>query len=362
MAPGVYRAVLIGLVLAGAAAAGLAALAAALAMAGERAGTGWLVALAGLAGLALIALWVAGFRLRDHVERLERLRGDMLAAAAHDQPLPARWQGRAADEVGRLARTMAQAVERQRLRRGDPDARLAAVVAAAAGGLVVVTETGLVSLVNAAALSRFGADRLGLGTSIYDLFHRSELAAATARARAAGQAVTAQLTTVDGTAIELRVADLGEAGGVVISLPPTAEHAIGVRHDLRLHEQPPPVRPIGVETPLAELPVVVLDTETTGLDVATDRIVSIGAVRLHGRRIFRHLTLDRLVNPGQPIPARSTAIHGISTAMVAGTPGIATVLPAVTEFLSGCVVVGHCMAAFIFNLGILAFTINALGS
>jgi DNA polymerase-3 subunit epsilon len=234
-------------------------------------------------------------------------------------------------------------MEQQRLRRTDPDARLAAVVGAAAGGLVVVTETGLVSLVNAAALARLGEDRLGVGTSIYDVFHRRELAAAAAEARAAGRAVTARLATTDGGAIELRVADLGEAGGVVISMPRTAEHAVGVRHDLRLHEAPPPPSVILPQTALAELPVVVLDTETTGLDVASDRIVSIGAVRLHGRRIFRHLTLDRLVNPEQPIPARSTAVHGISTAMVAGAPRIAEVLPKLGDFLSGCVVVGHCI-------------------
>ena len=39
---------------------------------------------------------------------------------------------------------------------------------------------------------------------------------------------------------------------------------------------------IGAATPLLALDMVVLDTETTGLDVSTDRIVQIGAVRMRG--------------------------------------------------------------------------------
>lgn len=344
MAPGVYRAVLVSLVVAGCAAAGLAAFALYLAIAAERAGPGTLALLAIVLALAVIGLWTAAQRLRTHVERLARLRGDLLVAAAHDAPLPAHWQQPGAGEAARFAQTVVRVIEQHRLRRADPDARLAAVVGAAAEGLVVVTDSGLVSLVNAAALSWLGKDQVVVGTSIYDVFHRSELAAAAARARAAGQPVAATLAMIRGGTIEVRVADLGEAGGVVVSLPRAdAEHRAGVQHDLGLHEQPPPLVPVTEATALDALPVVVLDTETTGLDVAGDRIVSIGAVRLQGARILRHLTLDRLVNPEQPIPARSTAVHGISTAMVAGAPRIAEVLPSVAEFLAGSVVVGHCI-------------------
>jgi len=343
-APGVYRAVLISLIVAGAATAGLAAFALYLAVAAGGAGPGILTLLALVLALALLALWTAAQRLRTHVERLARLRGDLLVAAAHDAPLPAHWQQPGAGEVARFAQTVVRVIEQHRLRRADPDARLAAVVGAAAEGLVVVTESGLVSLINGAALAWLGKDQVVVGTSIYDVFHRSELAAAAARARTAGQPVAATLAMIGGEPIEVRVADLGEAGGVVVSLPRAdAEHRAGVQHDLRLHEQPPPLAPLTDATALDALPVVVLDTETTGLDIDSDRIVSIGAVRLQGPRILRHLTLDRLVNPEQPIPARSTAVHGISTAMVAGAPRVANVLPDLAEFLSGSVVVGHCI-------------------
>lgn len=351
MAPGIYRSVLISLALTGAGAAALAGFALAQAIAAGAAAPGLLLAIATAGGLVVIGLWLVSLRLKDHVARLERLRGGVLVAAAHDEMLPPQLLAPADDEAGRLANTLAQAIEQQRLRRVDPDTRLAAVVAAAAEGILVVTETGLVSLVNGAALSRLGEDAVVVGTSVYDVLHRSELAEATARTRAAGRPLTTTLTTVDGGTLEVRVADLGEAGGVVISLPRgSGAPAVALRHDLGLHEQPPAAAPPDDGTPLAELGVVVLDTETTGLDVADDRIVSIGAVRMHGARIYRHLTFDRLVDPGRPIPARSTAVHGISTAMVAGAPPVTEVLPHLAGFVAGTVVVGHCVA---FDLGML---------
>ncbi len=72
--------------------------------------------------------------------------------------------------------------------------------------------------------------------------------------------------------------------------------------------------------PLMSMSAVVMDTETTGLDTAKDRIVQIGAVKLvHGKLIEGEL-FDSLVNPGIPIPPASTEIHGITDQDVAGAP------------------------------------------
>ena len=72
---------------------------------------------------------------------------------------------------------------------------------------------------------------------------------------------------------------------------------------------------VDLATPLADLPVLVVDLETTGLDVRRDRVVSIGAIPGLGAHLDRDGALDMLVNPDQPVPARSTAIHGITSAM-----------------------------------------------
>ena len=55
-------------------------------------------------------------------------------------------------------------------------------------------------------------------------------------------------------------------------------------------------------TALDRMDAVVLDTETTGLDVAQARIVQISGVRVAAGRVLADQTFDALVNPGVPIP------------------------------------------------------------
>lgn len=62
---------------------------------------------------------------------------------------------------------------------------------------------------------------------------------------------------------------------------------------------------------------IVLDTETTGLNKETDRIVEIGIIDW---KDGSKLLLQRL-NPGVPIPSVVTAIHGIGDDDVADCPG-----------------------------------------
>jgi len=93
---------------------------------------------------------------------------------------------------------------------------------------------------------------------------------------------------------------------------------------------------------LDELTFTVFDTETTGLDPAGgDRVISIGAVRVVNGRVLRQETFERLVQPGRPVPAASTAIHGITAEMLAGHPTIDEVLPTFARFCEETVLVGH---------------------
>ena len=93
---------------------------------------------------------------------------------------------------------------------------------------------------------------------------------------------------------------------------------------------------------LGELTFTVLDTETTGLDPAGgDRIVSLGAVRVVNGRVLRQETFEQLVNPGRRVPAASTAIHGLTGAMLADAPRIEEALPELARFAEDTVLVGH---------------------
>jgi DNA polymerase-3 subunit epsilon len=81
-----------------------------------------------------------------------------------------------------------------------------------------------------------------------------------------------------------------------------------------------------------------VDVETSGLRM-TSRIVEIGAVKfdLAGRR----LEFQSLVNPCERISGAATEIHGITDEMVASAPRAPDILPALLNFMRGCVFVAH---------------------
>ena len=102
--------------------------------------------------------------------------------------------------------------------------------------------------------------------------------------------------------------------------------------------------------PLIALDAVVLDTETTGLDPASARIVEIGAVRLVSGRIKEADSFQRLVRPDVPIPPAASAIHQIDDAKVANASRFAEVWPELSEYIGDSIVVGHTLG---FDLALL---------
>jgi len=67
----------------------------------------------------------------------------------------------------------------------------------------------------------------------------------------------------------------------------------------------------------------IVDTETTGTDPAADKVIELAVVVFeycHATGVVGRVlgSYDGLEDPGVPIPPSSTAIHGITDAMVAG--------------------------------------------
>ena len=85
-------------------------------------------------------------------------------------------------------------------------------------------------------------------------------------------------------------------------------------------------------------PLVVLDLETTGVSIATDRIVEFSALKVSPGGAEEWLTLR--INPGIPIPAESTRIHGITDADVANEPHFKDVAKRIASFIEGCDLAG----------------------
>ena len=89
------------------------------------------------------------------------------------------------------------------------------------------------------------------------------------------------------------------------------------------------------ETAWHDIPIALLDVETTGRDASVDRVVEIGIViARHGVITSRY---NWLLNPGIPIPAEVSAIHGIKDEDVKDSPRFEAIAHEVAAALSGCV-------------------------
>jgi len=96
------------------------------------------------------------------------------------------------------------------------------------------------------------------------------------------------------------------------------------------------------DTPLAEVPMVAIDVETTGLDPARDEIVSIGLLPMTLERIASSASRYWVVRPRIELNAESVVIHAITHAQIEAAPDFGAVIDDVLAALAGRVVVVHC--------------------
>lgn len=91
--------------------------------------------------------------------------------------------------------------------------------------------------------------------------------------------------------------------------------------------------------PLLPFDFVVLDTETTGLNPNTDKVVEIALLKISkGKIVDEYCTL---VNPQKHISSRVSQMTGIYDADVADAPLYDDVGKEIASFLGDCVIIGH---------------------
>ncbi len=94
------------------------------------------------------------------------------------------------------------------------------------------------------------------------------------------------------------------------------------------------------DTPLAELPFVAADVETTGLDPSDGhRVCEIALLRFLGGTVIDSLV--SFVNPLRPISPGASAVNGITDAMVVRAPAFPDLFPRILDFLGGDPLVFH---------------------
>jgi DNA polymerase III subunit epsilon len=85
---------------------------------------------------------------------------------------------------------------------------------------------------------------------------------------------------------------------------------------------------------------IVLDTETTGTDPASDRVIEIGCVELLNH-IPTGRTFQAYVNPQRTVTHGARAVHGLTDAFLADKPAFAAVAESLVEFVGEARLVIH---------------------
>lgn len=109
--------------------------------------------------------------------------------------------------------------------------------------------------------------------------------------------------------------------------------------------------------PLAELPIVLFDLETTGLDLRFGhRVCEIALLRVRGETVEGRL--DTLINPGRPLDPSAAAVNGLDDAQLAAAPPFSELAPTLAGLFDGAVLVAHNLP---FDLAFLGEELRRLG-
>lgn len=91
-------------------------------------------------------------------------------------------------------------------------------------------------------------------------------------------------------------------------------------------------------------PIVFFDLETTGLDIANDRIVEIAYIKVYPNGNEESFTYR--INPCMPIPADATAVHGITDEDVKDCPTFKEMAKKIAADFKGADLAGYNSARF----------------
>ena len=86
-------------------------------------------------------------------------------------------------------------------------------------------------------------------------------------------------------------------------------------------------------------PICFFDLETTGVNIAKDRIVEISILKAFPDGSEQDKTW--LVNPGMPIPEEATAVHGITNEKVANAPVFKEIAAEIYRWFKGSDLAGY---------------------
>ena len=103
----------------------------------------------------------------------------------------------------------------------------------------------------------------------------------------------------------------------------------------------PGVRRPSLDQPWRDAEYVVVDVETTGLDLRRDVIVSFGSVVVRAGRLQCETAVRTHVKPDQPVGVAAISVHGLRDQDLDAAPRLDEVIDRIVAELDGRVVVAH---------------------
>ncbi|MFZ5962234.1 exonuclease domain-containing protein [Thalassococcus sp. BH17M4-6] len=312
-----------------------------------------------LGGFGLVGLIAGVWLMLDETlaKPVERIAADLRsrAHAGLDRPIDAdlaRHLGDLAPAADAITKALSEStvatarqVAAETARLSSETARLTALLTEIPVATILVSAEDRIVLYDgqaAGVLAQIAVPRLGARISAY--FDPRAMQAAKGKLARSGMDVNFAAQGIDGAqSFEMKMKYMDGGGYLLIidaataRIAPQADRPLV--YDFTLLDRP--AASDIAETPLRELCFAVFDTETTGLLPHKDEIVQIGALRILGGRLVEGEVLDMLVDPGRPIPAGATKVHGITDHMVAGKPDVQEAARRFHHFCEDAVIVAH---------------------
>lgn len=98
---------------------------------------------------------------------------------------------------------------------------------------------------------------------------------------------------------------------------------------------------VSADTPVSDAPLLALDFETTGLNPASNGIVSIGLLPMTYQQLYSSQARQWLLKPRFALSDESVTLHRITHSDIAGAPDLTAVLPELLQLMAGKIIVLH---------------------
>ena len=256
--------------------------------------------------------------------------------------------GNSTTSAQRLEQALQWSLEWQKRNKKALQNSLDGMLKAMGKGVIIINNEAAVTLVNQLAI-HIVEQPIKCGDSIFNFFWRQALS----HCLEAGSSSDSLLKTIKGKALNAKIVPLQEDSGFVILLEVDIVRSAQLGEQLidDSIKQVTEADSAQADTLIEQLPIVVIDTETTGLNPYKDAIIAFAGVHCTGVERTGSKRLERFILPDAKLNAQSIRVHGILPTQLQDKPPLSALWQELSAFLGQRLIVGHHIG---FDLQVLA--------